>query len=175
MEMTMHEPSRNAQRSICIFLTLAGLHTTPIGQTFTVTSGMPVRIEIITACTISASDLDFGPYHSSLTAPVLGQSTIELNCGAGVVTELSLDGGTGPGGNTSRRKLSMESGIDRLDYNLYQDAGRTIHWGDKSGRDTREVITTGLPQTIPVYGEIPAGQRARDGTYSDVITVTVQF
>jgi spore coat protein U-like protein len=26
-----------------------------------------------------------------------------------------------------------------------------------------------------VYGEIPAGQRARDGTYSDTITVRVLF
>jgi spore coat protein U-like protein len=50
-----------------------------------------------------------------------------------------------------------------------------LHWGDKSGVDTRDALTTGQPQTVNVYGEIPAGQRVREGTYSDMITVTVQF
>ena len=26
-----------------------------------------------------------------------------------------------------------ESGAHRLDYSLYHDAGRTVHWGDTSG------------------------------------------
>ena len=64
---------------------------------------------------------------------------------------------------------------DRLDYDLFQDPGRTIHWGDRSGMDTLEVLTTGAPQTVPVYGQIPGGQRVRDGIYSDMITVRVLF
>jgi spore coat protein U-like protein len=55
------------------------------------------------------------------------------------------------------------------------DPGRTIHWGDRSGRATLEVQTTGAPQTIPIYGQIPAGQRALEGTYSDTITVTILY
>jgi spore coat protein U-like protein len=42
--------------------------------------------------------------------------------------------------------------------------------------DTLEVeATTGAPQTVPVYGQIPGGQRVRDGIYSDTITVRVLF
>ena len=145
------------------------------GQTFTTESGMPVRIEIVAACTISAPDLDFGAYNTASTAPLKGQTTIQLSCAAGAVVELSLDGGTAPGGNTSGRKLSAESGPDRLDYGLYQDAGRTIHWGARSGVDTLEVLATSVPQSVPVYGEIPARQRARAGTYSDTITVRLQY
>ena len=37
------------------------------------------------------------------------------------------------------------------------------------------VQSTGAPQTVPIYGRIPASQRVRDGTYSDTITVTVQY
>jgi spore coat protein U-like protein len=71
--------------------------------------------------------------------------------------------------------MEQDGGSDRLDYGLYQDPGRTIHWGDRSGRDTLEVQTTGVPMTIPVYGQIPGGQRVRDGIYSDMITIRVMF
>ena len=136
---------------------------------------MPVSMEIVASCHVSAADLDFGAYPSNSPAPAQGQTAIQLLCGTGTVAELSLDAGTGPGGSTSRRRLEQEGGRDRLDYDLFQDAARTIHWGDRSGVDTLEVHTTGAPQTVPVYGQIPGGQRARDGIYSDTITVRVQF
>jgi spore coat protein U-like protein len=69
----------------------------------------------------------------------------------------------------------QDAGVDRLDYDLFQDLGRTAHWGDNSGVDTLEVQATGVPQTVPVYGQIPGGQRVRDGIYGDTITVRVLF
>ena len=141
----------------------------------TATAGMVVGIEIVAACTVSVADLDFGAYASNQTTPVQGQTAIQLLCGAGAVAELSLDAGSGPGRNTNRRRMEQDAGSDRLDYGLFQDAGRTIHWGERSGVDTLEVQATGAPQTIPVYGQIPAGQRARDGAYGDLITVRVFF
>ena len=136
---------------------------------------MPVRIEIAASCAVSASDLDFGAFASNQSTPVQGQTAIQLHCGTGTLAEVSLDAGTGPGGNTERRRMEQDGGSDRLDYGLFQDPGRTIHWGDRSGRDTLEVQTTGVPLTIPVYGQIPGGQRVRDGTYSDTITIQVTY
>lgn len=153
----------------------SGLSAQGSAPVFTVTAGMPVRIELVGFCNVSASNLDFGAYASNQKAPVQGQTTIQLQCSPGTVAELSLDAGTGPGRNTKRRKMEQERGIDRLDYDLYQDPGRTMQWGDNSGRDTVEVEATGAPQAIPVYGQIPGGQRVRDGIYSDVITVTVFY
>jgi hypothetical protein len=95
-------------------------------------------------------------------------ATISLLCGAGVTVEVSLDTGTSLG---RPRRLSQESGTDRLEYDLSQDPARQIYWGD--GRDAVELLTTGAPQTVPIYGQIPAGQKVRDGTYSDTITITV--
>jgi len=134
-----------------------------------------VTIEIVQSCSVSASDLNFGNYASNQPTPALGQTTIQLTCGVGVTAELSLDNGAASGGSTNRRRMTHGSGNDRLDYDLYQDPGRTIHWGDRSGRDTLEVLTTGAQQTVPIYGEIPAGQRIRDGNYSDMITLTVHY
>jgi spore coat protein U-like protein len=136
---------------------------------------MPVRIELTGFCNVSASDLDFGAYASNQAAPAQGQATIQLQCTPGTVAELRLDAGSRPGGSTDLRKMVQDAGIDRLDYGLFQDPGRTVHWGDRSGVDTLEVVTTGAPQAIPVYGQIPGGQRVRDGIYSDMITVTVFY
>jgi spore coat protein U-like protein len=124
---------------------------------------------------VTASDLNFGAYASSSQTPLQGQTVIQLLCGGQTTAEVSLDAGSGPGGSTNNRRMEQEAGSDRLDYDLYQDAGRTIHWGDRSGVDTLEVQTTGQTLTIPVYGQIPGGQRAREGTYSDTITVRVVY
>ncbi len=164
-------------RVMLAFIALTALPLTLIAQvSFTVTSGMPVTMEVITACTISASDMDFGAYKSA-DSPIAAraQTSIQLHCAPGATLDISLDAGTSPGGNTSQRKLASESTIDRLDYDLYQNVARTTHWGDNSGRDTLELESTGEPQTVRVFGEIPAGQRARDGTYSDTITVQVLY
>ena len=163
-------------RLFALWLALAVLPASAGAQaTYTATAGMPVRIEIAASCAVSASDLNFGAYASNQNTPVQGQTAIQLLCGAGTLAEVSLDAGAGPGRNTSRRSMEQEAGRDQLDYDLYQDPGRTIHWGDRSGRDTLEVQTTGVPLTIPVYGQIPGGQRVRDGTYSDTITVQVTY
>ncbi len=177
------------QRFVVVFLALVAFSATPAqrdqrvpqpGQRIpqpgvTATAILPVTIEIVQSCLVSASDLDFGAYAENSQTPVRGQTAIQLHCGAGVTAEIALDAGTGAVGNTSRRQLSQDSGTDRMDYDLYQDPGRTSHWGDRSGRDTLEVLTTGAVQTVAIYGEIPARQRVRDGTYSDVITVTVHY
>ena len=162
------------QLAVGVSLALTAIPTAA-QTTLTATAVMPVRMEIVVSCQVSVSDLDFGSYASGSTAPVLAQTDIQLYCGAGATAEIALDAGKGLGGNTSRRKLAQDRGIDRMEYDLYQDAGRTLHWGDRSGSDTKEVLTTGEPQTIPIYGEIPASQRVRDGTYSDLITVSVYY
>ena len=161
------------QSFVVMVLTFATFNAA--AQYLTATAVMPVRMEIVTSCVVSVADLNFGAYASNSTTAVLGQTTIQLQCGLGASAEIALDAGTSPGGNTSRRKLMQESGSDRLDYGLYQDAGRTLHWGDRSGIDTMEVLTTGVAQTVPIYGAIPNRQKARGGTYSDTITVNVYY
>ena len=158
------------------FLALATVpEISPAQTNLTATAGMVVGVEIVAACTVSVADLDFGAYASNSKTPVQGQTTIQLRCGAGAVAELSLDAGSGPGATTSNRRLEQDSGRSRLDYDLFQDPGRTIHWGNRSGVDTLEVVATGAQQTVPIYGQIPSGQRALEGTYSDTITLRVQY
>jgi spore coat protein U-like protein len=180
----MRELKRKWQRFVVVIVALVAFLPTQAqrlpGQRLptpgvTANAVLPVTIEIVGACSVSATDLLFGTYASNSTTAVRGQTAISLHCSAGDTVEISLDGGLAPGNQKERRQMRQEAGNDRLDYGLYQDAGRTIYWGDRAGVDTLAVETTGLPQTVPVYGEIPAQQRVRDGTYSDTITVTVFF
>ena len=160
---------------VAVLLALAAMSPTVLAQIYTTTGAMPVRIELVAACTVSAADLNFGAYASNSATPVLGQTTISLNCGIGQTAELSLDAGTGAGASTTNRRMEGSGVVGRITYGLYQDPGRTIHWGDRSGRDTLEVVTTGVVQSIPIYGQIPAGQREQSGTYTDTITLRVMY
>ena len=136
---------------------------------------IPVTLEVVATCHVTATDLNFGAIASNSPTPVLGQATIEMTCGSGTSAEIALDAGTSPGNNTSRRQMLNDAGKGRLDYDLFQDSGRTTHWGDRSGRDTLEILFEGTLRAVPIYGQIPAGQRALEGDYSDMITVTVTY
>jgi spore coat protein U-like protein len=172
----MRARTGNWRPVVVLLVALAILPASSRAQTtFTANAGMPVTIVIMGFCNVSASDLDFGAYASNQNSPAQGQTTIQLQCSDGDTAEISLDAGSAPGRNTNRRKMEQDRGAGLLDYGLFQDPGRTIHWGDESGVDTLEVTTTGAPQTIPVYGQIPGGQRVQDGRYSDTITITVLF
>src|SRR5688572_29867209 len=104
-------PRSYGRRLFVVWLTLAALPATSGAQaTYTATAGMPVRIEIAASCAGSASDLNFGAYASNQNTPVQGQTAIQLLCGAGTLAEVSLDAGTGPGGNTSRRRMEQDAG-----------------------------------------------------------------
>src|SRR5437868_748943 len=120
---------RNWRRTIALAVALAALPLALRGQVFTATAGMPVRMEVIGTCIITASDLDFGTYLANGNVAALGQTSLQLKCPSGFAVEISLDAGTSGGRN--RRQMSADSGPGSLNYDLYQDAGRTIPWGDR--------------------------------------------
>ena len=83
----------------------------------------------------------------------------------------------GLAGSYAARALSM--GNERLLYNLYLDAARTIVWGDGTGgSQAGPGVTThgaGGTTTAYVFGRIKAGQDVAVGVYADTIRVTFQL
>jgi spore coat protein U-like protein len=65
-------------------------------------------------------------------------------------------------------------GADKLNYGLYTDVTRTITWDSaKTGVGT---VSGGVtPQTIGIYGKIPAGQDVLEGSYSENVVVTIEY
>ncbi len=122
-----------------------------------------------------AGALAFGVYDPLATAPTDSSSTMSYRCPKGQLVQISLDAGLA--GSFAARALTL--GTERLLYNLYLDAARTIVWGDGTGgSQVGPGVTThgaGGTTTVYVFGRIPAGQDVVAGTYGDTIRVTFQL
>lgn len=133
-----------------------------------------VSATVTADCRISVTDLSFGQYD-----PLGQNSSRELNAAAGVSmlctrdarATIVMDAGRSPLGSTR----GLSSGDQRVAYQIYRDADRTQVWG--SGADALQFVSGGVqnPQQFVVYARIPPGQEVASGTYSDVVTATVDF
>jgi spore coat protein U-like protein len=72
--------------------------------------------------------------------------------------------------------MRSTSSPDRLNYNLFVNAGRSTVWGDGAA-GTSTVFLKNVKKNRPVfttiYGRIPPGQDVSVGSYSDSLTVTI--
>lgn len=61
-------------------------------------------------------------------------------------------------------------------YNLYQNSGRSLPWGD--GDATGSVLSgtgTGNNEEVIVYGRVPSQTTPSPGTYTDTVQVTIAW
>jgi len=142
-------------------------------QAATVISNFTSQIIIQDSCNIvAATNLDFGT-QGVLSTNVDSASVILLNCTTGASFDIGLNEGTTAGGTTTTRK--MDSGTDTIDYILSQNGGHTVNWGNNVGTDTLASTGTGALQAIAVFARVPAQTTPAAGTYTDTVTVTVNF
>lgn len=135
----------------------------------TATATLTVTATVQNGCSIDNSSLSFGTYTAGQTSNLDGQGTIRVrNCLNSQVT-ITLDGGSS--GDVNNRQLA--SGANRLNYQLYKDPGRTQIWGNGQNAASMQILQD--PANIPVYGRIAAGQSVPAGTYSDTVTITLNF
>lgn len=119
-------------------------------------------------CTINPQPVAFGNYDSLGEQWLDGVGSIQIDCDAVVSFTLSLGSGNGSPGTRQ-----MTSGADRLEYNLYTNASRTLVWGDESNGSN--VSVTAEDVDLTVYGRIPARQNVPAGDYGDSVTVTLTY
>jgi len=122
-------------------------------------------------CSVSTSGLNFGTYDvfSPLNDDIT--ATINVNCHSGSPYSISLSSGSG-----TFAARTLTNGTRLLAYNLFLDSTHLTIWGDGSaGTGTFSGTGTGSNIATPVYGRVPAGQKAWIGSYTDVITITVTF
>ena len=75
------------------------------------------------------------------------------------------------------RQMRHDTGADRLAYNFYADPGGASVLGDGSGGTvTRsDRVLKNKPWIVTIYGRIPPGQDVAAGSYSDTLTITINF
>jgi spore coat protein U-like protein len=128
-------------------------------------------------CLVSANNLNFGNYNGA-GADRDVDSTIAVRCSNGTAYTVKLSTG---GGTFAQRE--MTAGTNKLQYNLYTTSARNTIWGDNtSGTGIQpgagQGMSSGKAITHTVYGRLPSNafnQDAPGGTYSDTITVTVEY
>ncbi|WP_149193847.1 Csu type fimbrial protein [Luteimonas suaedae] len=134
-----------------------------------------VTITIASACSIdtpAATDVDFGTNASTATnIDAAGQ--LNVNCTPGTDYDIALNEGLNAagGGITAR---AMANGLTLVPYQLYQDAGRTVVWGDTLDTNTLAGTGTGAVQAFPVYGRVPSANFPA-ATYLDTVTATITY
>ncbi len=151
---------------------LSGQSVTPGTYTDTIassTGSFTVTAIVQANCTLSATALAFGTYMGSLLNQT---SSLTINCSASTSYTIGLGAGTSTGATVTSRAMTGP-GSARLGYSLFSNSGRTVNWGLTA--NTVAGSGNGSPQTITVYGQIPAGTPGPPGTYSDTITATITY
>ncbi len=130
-----------------------------------------VRVEVVSTCTISDAELDFGTYVAGQSNPLDATATLRVtDCPVGSV-RVELDGGGS--GNVKNRRLSDGRG-NALAYQIYTDPGmRQIAGTGRNGRSLSLGSDNGARLTL--YARIPGGQVVPEGTYTDTVQVTMSF
>lgn len=127
------------------------------------------------ACFVSATNVSFGSYDVFVAVPLDSTGTVTVSCDSRTDVTVSI-GPSGTSGGFNPRQIGRVSGSDRLNYNLFTTASRTVIWGDGTAGTSTVLISNvrrGRPETRTIYGRIPAGQDVSVGSYSDSLTVTI--
>jgi spore coat protein U-like protein len=131
-------------------------------------------------CGLVPTDIDFGTYSGG---QITGSGSIQIMCSNGSgnnVVQVGISyGQTSPSFPSSTANRLMQSGNNRLAYQIYTTSTRTTIWGDGSGGTTtlgvpirytggQPVTTTVIPFAVLFSGPLPP-----PGAYNDAVTVTV--
>lgn len=132
---------------------------------------MEAEFEVEPSCAVSTQPLDFGAVAGVLVART-ATSNLSVTCTEGGAYSVGLDGGITTGDVMDRR---MELGPGQtLSYQIYRDPARTQLWGSTPALRV-EGTGSGLAQSIPLYGLVPAQGLQPVGSYTDRVTVTVYY
>jgi spore coat protein U-like protein len=141
---------------------MAGSSTTTLG----------VSLTINTACTVSAAPIAFSA-QSVLSAPVNQTGSVVVTCSNTSPYTVQLDQGVGASATVTNRLMTGPAS-GTVAYGLYQDAARTVNWGNTAGSWVSGT-GAGRAQTLTVYGRIVAQTTPGPGGYADTVNVTVSY
>lgn len=155
---------------------------TSLATAATTTTTFPVSMVISATCSVQATGMNFGTVTSGGSYDSNGSITV--NCVSGTPYAVALDKGTSTIPNARSTSFTHAQGTTQLGYELYKDVGKSQVWGDAGFGATYPTGTpvlgtgSGSPQQLTVYGHanIPSGNFIIPaGTYTDTVTVTVNF
>lgn len=135
-------------------------------------------------CTITVVGLAFGEYDARAALPLTAPGSVTVQCRTTALLTLgnvpfTISLGAGRNGTPGNR--AMNAGPALLRYSLLTPTG--LPWGDgTAGTVTVSGVAavpllpgTGSPLRTPITGVVPVGQFVQVGSYTDSVTVTVEY
>lgn len=122
----------------------------------------------------SSAAVSFGSYNVFSPLPNnngIGSLVIQCKGGGGPTFSVTLSAGT----SNSYATRVMMNGANTLNYNLYTSTARSVIWGDGTGGSSIIAVGRNSTTTLSIFGQIPAGQDAAVGIYTDSIITTITF
>jgi spore coat protein U-like protein len=145
-------------------------------------STVEVSTSVPGACTIGTAAIAFAPYdpvNANASVPDDQTGDIIIRCTKGAAG-ITIDLGNGAHNTgVQRRMLNSTSPGTFINYEVYQDTGRTTIWGAGDGgavRSGADLNGTGSVVAVTMYGRIPPAQlSASAGAYTDTLVSTINF
>jgi spore coat protein U-like protein len=125
-------------------------------------------------CSLSTTSIVFGAYNVFSAAPVDSTGTVTFSCNGNTNVQITMTKGQ----SMTFLPRELGKGAERLAYNLFRDAARTAIWGDFTGGTSAYVNVSPAKKediAVTVYGRIPPGQDISAGSYTDSVTVVMNF
>lgn len=166
------------------FIPLLFIVASAISQATTKTATISISATLEPTCqagtgssgTTSFGTLDFGSQiflNQSVFASgtAVSRGAISVMCNAGVTYHVML--GTGGNSSTTNNRYMVKSGTgEQIRYNLFVDAAHNTIWDNQTGVSK---TSTGVQDTLPVYGLVYAQSTPSSGVYNDTVIVTVSW
>ncbi|MNO39247.1 Spore Coat Protein U domain protein [compost metagenome] len=171
----------------CCLLAGLGWALAAPAQAETVTGNITSTLTLTAACQVNggsgASGLNFGALNFgtqdalfvSADAQVLGGGggAMSILCSAGTVPSIRLRAGTHDGQSSGGTRALADGAGNFVPYDFYADSGHTqpLAIGDTLTLPT----STGVAQTVNLYGQARGKAGLPAGTYTDTVAVELTF
>lgn len=120
------------------------------------TNNFTVRVTVNAACTVAATDLNFGSFSGSIPAGTTGTSTATVSCNKGTTYALSFLTGAGPGSASGTATANMANGGNTIPANLTVSTTSQTATGGNDATTINGTIVAAV--TNPVVGNYTATQ-----------------
>ncbi|NNH37000.1 spore coat protein U domain-containing protein [Acinetobacter sp. NIPH 2377] len=123
-----------------------------------------VKIEVVSTCAISATDIDFDQVNSGVTATDK-TGNLNVTCTSQTPYRVGLSG-SGKMTNTADSNSSVA-------YQLFKASSDTAEWNNDNNQYS--ATGSGTVQAIPVVAKLSGSTNVRAGNYADTVTATVTY
>ena len=147
----------------------------------TSTGTLSVNAAVAQNCLINSPTLAFGSYDpivTNATTALQAQATATFTCTEGA-SSVYVTAGTGNNGShaSGTTRAMSGSGSTYLSYELYTDSGYSTIWNttNSGGHTFQPTFASSQTATATIYASVPAGQNVQVSSYSDSVTMTINF